>query len=48
MLGYDVATVRNRNWFKGGGTILLSELIALVHAQHPYTHYHAVFCREQK
>ena len=46
--GYDVATVRNRSWFKGGNTIRMSELIAIVHAHHPYTHYHAVFCREAR
>jgi len=47
-VGYDVATVRNRSMFKGGNTILLSQLIAAVHAHHPYTSYHAVFCREAK
>jgi hypothetical protein len=47
-VGYDVVTVRNRSWFKGGSTIKLSDVIASVHAHHAYANYHAVFCREAK
>jgi|GEM_PF-5183187 len=45
---YDIATVRRRHPFFGGDELRLSEMITLIEAEHHYSDYHCLFCRESQ